>query len=295
MLNDLLLSTYYHATLPMRQYVAKKRREAGQAPVSILFYHRIADDTPNDWTMSCDMFSAQIAWLRANFDLISLAQAQERIRGGVNYRQAVCITFDDGYADNCRHAIPLLLKERIPCTYFVSSWFVKEQAPFPHDIGRGEPLRPNSIDELRSMAKAGIEIGAHTRTHVDLGQVHDLQQLQNEVVGSAHELEEMLETPIRYFAFPFGLHKNLNADAFRLAQQAGYAGVCSAYGGYNFPGDDPFHLQRIHADPEMLRLKNWLTVDPRKERMVQRFDYGGFEPPPREYEHYLPPSQRTRV
>jgi hypothetical protein len=65
----------------------------------------------------------------------------------------------------------------------------------------------------------------------------------------------------------------LNTDAFRLAREAGYAGVCSAYGGYNYLGDDPFHFQRIHADPELIRLKNWLMVDPRKEERVSRFVY----------------------
>jgi hypothetical protein len=65
----------------------------------------------------------------------------------------------------------------------------------------------------------------------------------------------------------------LNAEAFRLARRAGYQGVCSAYGGYNWPGEDAFHLQRIHADPDMLRLKNWLTFDPRKQRRTERFVY----------------------
>ena len=41
--------------------------------------------------------------------------------------------------------------------------------------------------------------------------------------------------------------------------------VCSAYGDYNFPGDDPFHIRRIHVD-DMLRLKNWGTIDPRRLR-----------------------------
>lgn len=295
MWNHLLLSTYYHATLPMRNYLAKKRQQVGQAPISILYYHRVADEHPNDWTMSCAMFDQQIAWLKQRFDLISLAQAQERIRGGVNYRPAVCLTFDDGYADNCRHAIPLLLKERIPCTYFVSSSFVRTGTPFPHDVARGVPLRPNSIDELRSMANAGIEIGAHTRTHGDLAQVTDMERLHDEVVGSAHDLEDMVGAPVRYFAFPYGLHKNLNAEAFRLAERAGFAGVCSAYGGYNFPGDDAFHLQRIHADPEMLRFKNWLTIDPRKMRKVERFPFRIPAVPQQEYEYALPPSQRTRA
>ena len=59
----------------------------------------------------------------------------------------------------------------------------------------------------------------------------------------------------------------------RLARECGYEGVCSAYGGYNFPGDDAFHLQRIHADDDMIRLKNWVTVDPRKLKKHRRFTY----------------------
>jgi hypothetical protein len=57
-----------------------------------------------------------------------------------------------------------------------------------------------------------------------------------------------------------------------MAKDAGYAAVCTAYGGYNFPGDDPFHLQRIPADSEMIRLKNWVTMDPRKLQ-TRRFLY----------------------
>jgi len=83
---------------------------------------------------------------------------------------------------------------------------------------------------------------------------------------------------VRYFAFPYGQHENLSTAAFRVARQAGYDGVCSAYGGYNFPGDEPFHLRRIHADPEMPRFKNWMSVDPRKLRMQRDFNTGSCQP-----------------
>jgi hypothetical protein len=59
-------------------------------------------------------------------------------------------------------------------------------------------------------------------------------------------------------------------EAFQVARSAGYQAVCSAYGGYNFPGDDSFHLRRIHADNEMIRLRNWLTLDPRKTNSAHR-------------------------
>ncbi len=83
----------------------------------------------------------------------------------------------------------------------------------------------------------------------------------------------MTGADVVYFAFPYGQHVNLNRDGFAIARRAGMAGVCSAYGGYNFPGADPFHLQRIHGDPDMTRWKNWVHFDPRKHAMTEPFVY----------------------
>ncbi len=91
------------------------------------------------------------------------------------------------------------------------------------------------------------------------------------MVTSRQDLEVMIGQRVRYFAFPYGHYHNLTTESFVLAHKSGYRGICSAYGGYNFPGDNPFHLQRIHADDDLIRLKNWVTVDPRKLRRVRRF------------------------
>ena len=245
-------------------------------PVRILFYHRIAEETPNSWTMRPKSFAHQIHWLRERFDLITLAAAQERIASGRNRWPAACITFDDGYADNRHDAIPLLLKYRIPFTYFVSTDHVLRGQSFPHDVKAGRPLPINTLSDLRELVAAGVEIGAHTRSHANLGAITSTDELKQEIVGSKNELEDALGVPIRYFAFPYGQHENMSAAAFRIAYEAGFAGVCSAYGGYNFPGDDPFHLRRFHADEEFIRFVNWMTVDPRKLRMQHDFDPGNF-------------------
>ena len=219
------------------------------------------------------MFARQIRWLQQNFDLVSLAEAQRRVNSLRNERPSVSITFDDGYADNMRFALPLLLGQGIPVTYFVSTAHVLEGLPFLHDLKRGKTLTPNSPEEIRTLAEQGVEIGAHTRTHANLGRIRDPERLWYEVAGSKEDLEQLTGRPVRYFAFPYGHHKSLNREAFRLARECGIEGVCSAYGGYNFPGDDSFHLQRIHADDDMIRLKNWLTVDPRKLRKHRRYVY----------------------
>jgi peptidoglycan/xylan/chitin deacetylase (PgdA/CDA1 family) len=268
----LLLEFYYHGTWPVRRRANKARAAAGQAPVMVLMYHRVADDGATPWTVSNDTFVRQIKLLKDRFDLVSLDEAQQRIREG-NSRACVSITFDDGYAENCQQALPLLINERIPFTYFVATRFVIEQRPFPHDLALGQSFPPNTVDELRSLAASGVELGGHTRTHADLGRVTDSDVLYDELVGGAHELEELVGCPVRYFAFPYGQYANLSPEAFWLAKDAGLAGVCSAYGGFNFPGDDPFHLQRIAVDDDLIRLKNWVTVDPRKLNMHPRYAY----------------------
>jgi peptidoglycan/xylan/chitin deacetylase (PgdA/CDA1 family) len=269
---QLLLSLYYDATCPLRAWNRRRWALQGRLPAIVLFWHRIADDRANAWTMSNSLFVRQIRWLQKRFTFVSLEEAQRRIRAGCNREPCISITFDDGYADNCRQAVPWLIENRIPFTYFVTLQNILTGEPFPDDLAMGLPLAPNNLEQLRTMASAGVEIGAHTFTHADLGAISDRQVLHHEVIAAREELQKALDRPVRYFAVPYGLHANLSRVVFALSETAGYAGVCSAYGGYNFPGDDPFHLQRIPADDAMIRLKNWVTIDPRKLH-TSRFEF----------------------
>jgi len=259
-----LVAAWYYGTLAYRMAAAAHAARVGRSPVMVLFYHRVADEHPSAWTISTAGFRRHVDWLIGRFDLVSLAEAQRRIAEG-NHRPAVSITFDDGYADNVRFALPLLIDRGIPCTYFVSLDYVATGRPFPHDARAGCPLAPNTLAELRELAAAGIDIGGHTRTHADLGSVADPRVLHDELIAATRELEDAVGHAVRYFAFPYGQPANLSEAAMQLARQHGLWGVCSAWGAYNVPGDDPFHLRRIHADAD-IRFKNWLTVDPRKTR-----------------------------
>lgn len=252
------------ATFPFRFWNNYRAMCQGTAPIIVLFYHRVADSHPNAWTISCDLFERQMRWLKRHTDMVSLAEAQRRIRSGKNSRVASCVTFDDGYADNCEFALPYLLDAQIPCTYFVASDHVLQGRPFPHDEQAGVRLRPNTPEQIQAMAKAGVEIGAHTKSHADLGQITCRATLYDEIAGSGEALADLIHRPIRFFAFPYGQPSNLSFDAMEVALDAGFQAVCSAYGGYNRPGGDGFHLQRVHGDPDMIRFQNWMTVDPRK-------------------------------
>ena len=273
---DSLIGAYYLATKNARRRRLQELSDAGTAPVMSLFYHRVADEFPNPWTISTERFKAQIEWIRERFEVVSLIEAQQRIGATGNRTPAVCITFDDGYADNCRAALPWLIAEKVPFTYFVTTENVLRGNAFEHDIRRGRPLTPNTVEQIRELAAAGVEIGAHTRTHADLGALRNEDALYDEIVGGKRELEGIIDRAVRYFAFPFGRHANLSPVAFSIAFRCGFWGVCSAYGGYNLPGDDPFHIQRFHGDPRWGRFCNWLSFDQRKQQHTVRYN-------PREY------------
>ncbi len=270
---QLALATYCQVTHPYRVWHRRGLRRSGRSPIGIVIFHRIADDEANDWTTSTATFRDAIHWLSDHFEMISLADAQSRIRAESNDDPAVCVTFDDGYDVNCREALPLLIERRIPCTYFVTTGPVLAGTPFEHDRAMGNHFQPNSIDQLREMATAGIEIGAHSRTHRDFGRITHEDVLFDELVAARDDLQAAVSAPIRYFAFPFGTHENLSEQAFHMARDAGFEGVLSAYGGYNFPGDDPFHLQRKGVDGPLVRIKNWATIDPFRHRRIPRFEY----------------------
>ena len=272
-----LITARYLATLPIRRFRNARMAGQGRAPIMVLFYHRVADDHPNGWTISRSLFQQQVEWLSKHTDVVSLSEAQERLRSGHNSRPTTCITFDDGYADNCEFALPYLIANQVPCTYFVASQNMLKQRPFPHDVAAGVDLAPNTPEQIAQLAAEGVEIGAHTRTHCDLGGIDNPRQLYDEIVGSGDELADVTRRPIRYFAFPYGQLHNMSDAAMRIAEEAGYQGVCSAFGGYNFPGQPDFFLRRIHGDPDMARFKNWLTFDPRKHALHCDFPY-----PPRE-------------
>jgi peptidoglycan/xylan/chitin deacetylase (PgdA/CDA1 family) len=271
------LSAYTSLAVPYRRARIEHLSSRSICPISVLFYHRVADSHSNEWTITTERFKKQIEFCQENFDIIDLAEVQRRVRDHDSCSAAVSLTFDDGYDDNCEFAIPLLIERKIPCTYFVTTQHVLQQSPFPHDATNGQDLAINTVSQLREMSDAGIEIGCHTRSHADFSKVFDAKLIRSEIIDAKQELEQMIGRAVRYFAFPFGLPAQLTQVAIEAIHEAGFDGFCSAYGGYNLIGRDSFHIRRCHGDPEFARFRNWLTFDPRKSRNAPSVRY--FLPP----------------
>jgi peptidoglycan/xylan/chitin deacetylase (PgdA/CDA1 family) len=102
----------------------------------ILIYHRVLSefDYINPQQLGVAKFDWQMALLSARFNVLPLAEALECIESDSLPPRAVCITFDDGYADNYLNALPILQKYGLPATFFVVSGLVGKDRLWNDDI-----------------------------------------------------------------------------------------------------------------------------------------------------------------
>jgi peptidoglycan/xylan/chitin deacetylase (PgdA/CDA1 family) len=108
-----------------------------------------------------------------------------------------------------------------------------------------EPLR---WDEVREMAAAGFEFGAHTRTHPVLSRVAG-EELADEIAGSKRQIEQQVGRPVDHFCYPNGSNEDFRPDAVEAVRAAGYRTAVTTETGLNYPGADRFQLMRIGVEP----------------------------------------------
>ncbi len=108
--------------------------------VLVLAYHRV---TPDAELASCaypamhvstSTFDAQLAALSELYRIVPLRDLGPILAGTEPLREHVAvITFDDGYRDNYRNALPILAARNIAATFFVSVDFVDRGESFWFD------------------------------------------------------------------------------------------------------------------------------------------------------------------
>lgn len=140
--------------------------------------------------------------------------------------RAFAVTFDDGWVSMLRHGLPVLARLGVPATVFVAAGLVDvHERPLEgpalarwRDGPHRHELHCLSWDELRGLADAGWEVGAHSLTHPYLTRVGD-ERLERELRESRRRCEEALGRPCRTMAYPSG---DVDARVEQAVADAGY-------------------------------------------------------------------------
>lgn len=96
----------------------------------ILIYHQVLDrrDPLRPYEVDKRAFRRQIQLLARIGNVVTLDEAVRRSPENSLSRGTVCITFDDGYADNFRNGMPILREFGVPATVFVAAGFTDGQS-----------------------------------------------------------------------------------------------------------------------------------------------------------------------
>jgi peptidoglycan/xylan/chitin deacetylase (PgdA/CDA1 family) len=135
----------------------------------------------------------------------------------------MAITFDDAFASVRELAFPILSAFGLVATVFVVTDYADGRRKIDflstdtHGVDESE-VRALSWAELDELARAGWEIGSHTRTHPRLTRLDD-GTLAAELHESRAACEHALGRPCRSLAYPFG---DVDARVVTAVRAAGY-------------------------------------------------------------------------
>ena len=222
-------------------------------PIPILSYHQ-TDATPprgvpwRELVLSPSRFARQMRSLRAlGYTGLSMTDLEPYLRGEKTGK-VVGITLDDGYLNNFAHALPILRDVGFTATsYVVSSQFGGFNV-WDHAAGV-PPSRLMDVAHLKAWIAAGMDVGAHTRHHVDLLQC-DEATAREEIAGCKADLEQALGVEVRHFCYPYGRHRPETAE---IVRQAGYVTATTVVPARTRWSDHPMMLPRIPVElPDVL-------------------------------------------
>ncbi len=240
---------------PAAQFWDALATRPAHAPEWIAMYHSVTrtGDDPYRITVTPERLDGQLRRLRRRGlrgvsarELVA-ARARGRARG------LVALTFDDGYADFLDHALPVLRHWGCGATLFVLPGRLGGDNAWD-PLGVRKPLL--TADGVRAAAAAGIEIGSHGLTHLDLTRADDAT-LRAETLDSRTLLRELTGTEVTGFCYPYG---TVDARVVAAVRAAGYRYGCAIAPG---PLAGELALPRVHIGQEdtgvRLELKRLLS------------------------------------
>jgi peptidoglycan/xylan/chitin deacetylase (PgdA/CDA1 family) len=212
--------------------------------IPILMYHNIGQPPQGarlrNLYVRTGAFARQMFLLRLlGFKGISMSDAMPYLRGEKRGRVAV-ITFDDGYVDTLENALPILQRNGFGATCYVTSQ--RTQLYNEWDAANLNVRKPLMNDaQILEWQAAGMEVGAHSRTHPHLPKCSDTE-LRDEIAGCKNDLEKLAGVPVTQFCYPYGHTDDRVVAAVR---QAGFAAATLTQRGRARPGDEPLLLRRV--------------------------------------------------
>ena len=216
----------------------------GNSSIAILMYHHVADaplgEIPSRYLyVSASRFRRQMQTLkRLGYIGCSIENLRPYLRGKKTGK-VVGITFDDGYQNVHRNALPVLVE----CGFTATTYFVSRQIGGSNAWDAGYmPYEPcMDLQDLWEWSKMGQEVGGHTRNHPRLTDLA-AAEVSDEIAGCRRDLQEMTGQAVDAFSYPFGSHDEAIVG---IVGEAGYTTATTTVRNRVGARCDPLRLPRL--------------------------------------------------
>jgi peptidoglycan/xylan/chitin deacetylase (PgdA/CDA1 family) len=124
----------------------------GGPRLTVLIFHRVlkAPDPLFPGEADAARFDQILSWIDQWFTVLPLGEAVTLLQAGNLPPNALCITFDDGYADNYEVALPILLRHNMTATFFVASAY----------LDGGRMWNDTVIEAIRRCSRDSLDLSA---------------------------------------------------------------------------------------------------------------------------------------
>ena len=159
---------------PAYRFVASRLSPTGpHARLSILIFHRVLPETdplfPSEATVKS--FDAQMGLLKSVFNVLPLPEAVARLKAGTLPARAAAITFDDGYADNFTHALPILQKHSLHATFFIATSYLNGGRMFNDTVIESIRRSPHAQLDLNDLGLGKHDLDSDAERAAAIGKI----------------------------------------------------------------------------------------------------------------------------
>lgn len=211
---------------------------------SVLMYHSIGENAAF-FTVRIEEFVKQMDMLAASKkEVVTFSELVRRYKSGASLANLVSITFDDGYLDTLKNALPILRRYGFRGSIFA----IPGRLGQTYATSDGVTLPLFSADQWRYADGADtFELLPHTLNHLELPKLTAIEA-RHEILESHAVLERIFDADIpRILAYPRGKYV---AETVDLMHDIAWEAACTVEPGLMTCKTDVFRIPRNSVDSQ---------------------------------------------
>ena len=255
--------------------------------IQVLLFHRVIGKDDDPWRLEIrpQLFEQYMSYIADHYNVARFEDDWSWVK-----EKTIVVTFDDGYWDNYRYALPILEKYHVPATIFVSTanlgtgrefWWdrlarlvseeelvtirnrLRQMSPAERDaalddiekravISREalETDRALNTEELKKLADSEFITIGGHTVNHNALMYQSLEEQKDEIEVSKQTIERIIGKEITTFSYPFGQRDTYSDETIEILRECGFQKAASTLPELAGSDVDPFEVPRI-GQPEV--------------------------------------------